>query len=206
MEPTRRWHDRFPTPEKIRPSFESYKKWLATREMITPAVAEKIEFAETILKRGCLIFYIAGALTEATEKDKDRYVKTAELCDARGMFGYAPHLYGTDPKKHPDVTPEEIRNIDFLFGAVLPNVHINFLFPIAHGNAIEQGWAEVFHIPSIYLAPRTMRLSRLTRGMLNIYATILYDDIDEVYNELGRYLNGLIPVVREVEGKVVLDI
>lgn len=174
--------------------------------MITPAVAEKLEFAETALARQCLILYIAGALTEATEKDKDRYVKTAELCETRGMFGYAPHFYGTDPKKYPDVAPEEIRNIDFLFAAVLPHMHINFLAPVAHGNAIEEAWAEDFHIPTIYVVPRAMRLSRLPRGMLNIYTTIPYETVEETYAQLDLLLGFLKTQTKLIRGKLFLYI
>ena len=91
-------------------------------------------------------------------------------------FGYAPHINGTDPVNHPDVTPREVRDIDYLWAAKTADRHVNFLTPIAQGNAIEEGWAEEHGIPSIYMVEAGVKLSRLVLGMENIRETIVYQD------------------------------
>jgi hypothetical protein len=65
-----------------------------------------------------------------------------------------------------------------LFAAILPHFHINCWYPIAHGNAVEAGWAELANIPAIHLVPDGITLSRLVRGMRNIATTITYTDFE----------------------------
>lgn len=178
-----RLDDQYPT-KGSRPTFTEYRHWLERRGRMTPAVEEAISFATIVAAKKEPICYVAGALTEATDEDKHRYVKTSRLCKHFGIFGYAPHVYGTDPKKHSNVTPDEVRDIDFLWAVVLACFQINFLSPIAHGNAIEEGWAEYAHIPTIYCTPETMRISRLTRGMLNTDSVISYKNISGCYRKL----------------------
>lgn len=190
------YHERYPTAV-ARPTFLEYREWLQHYQAITglirltPAVQDAIQFAESILSRKCIICYIAGALTEASETDKKRYLVASTICEKHGVFGYAPHRYGTDPKKHPRVTPDEVRDIDFLWAVVLADFHINYLWPVAHGNAIEEGWGEYAHIPTIYCLPEEMRASRLTKGMLNIDSVILYPRIASCYRELNRLMGEL---------------
>lgn len=156
---------------------------------LTPAVRTAVSKALRIRSGHDVVFYIAGALTGIDELLKLRYVQLHELIGDHGrlhgqagrpdrirMFGYAPHLHGTDPVRHPDVTPAEVRDIDYLFAALVPDYHINCLYPLAHGNAIEAGWAEAAGIPSLHLVPSGMHVSRLVRGMTNIMDVVVYDD------------------------------
>ena len=145
------------------------------------AVRAAVHKAVDIRVNHDVVFYIAGALTGIDEALKLRYVQLSDLIASyqqpgARMFGYAPHLHGTDPVRHPDVTPAEVRDIDFLFSAIVPDYHLNCLYPLAHGNAIEAAWAEAAGIPSIHLVPSGMHVSRLVRGMTNIRETIQYDD------------------------------
>lgn len=93
-------------------------------------------------------------------------------------------MHGTDPVAHPHVTPEEVRDIDYLFSALVPDYHINWWHPVAHGNAVEAGWAELMDIPSIYLIPEDVIPSRLIRGMHNIATTITYTDFNDGLSQL----------------------
>lgn len=186
------YHSRFPAKEAY-VTLKDYVKWLNREGRLTPAVADAVNLADDEIHRGTVVFYIAGALTGASEEEKERYVKTSEIISTqrngakrkRCFFGYAPHIYGTDPKKHPHVTPQEVRDIDYLWAVVMAEAHVNFLDPIAHGNAIEEGWAEASHIPAVMCIPEGMRVSRLTRGMINIDTFISYKDIQEAYEQLS---------------------
>lgn len=190
------YHSRFPAKEAY-VTLEDYVKWLKLEGRLTPAVADAVNLANEKIHRGTIVFYIAGALTEASEEDKERYARTSEIISTRrngkgrSFFGYAPHIYGTDPKKHPQVTPQEVRDIDYLWAVVMAEAHVNFLDPIAHGNAIEEGWAEASHIPAIMCVPEGMRISRLTRGMINIDTFVSYEDIEDAYQELSCLVDQL---------------
>jgi hypothetical protein len=156
-----------------------YAKELETLGRLTDIVREAIAKAESMQQNYHTIFYLAGGLTGMSEEVKARYAHLSDLVASNeGMFGYAPHLHGTDPVAHPDVTPEEVRDIDYLFAAILPHFHINCWYPIAHGNAVEAGWAELANIPAIHLVPDGITLSRLVRGMRNIATTITYTDFE----------------------------
>ena len=162
----------------------AYTRDLRHEDRIVPVTLEAIEKARTIRKRNKLLFYIAGPLTGMTEDAKQRYSDVSELIAShstpkRPMFGYAPHLHGTDPVAHPDVPSKAVRDIDFVFATLVPDAHINLLDPVAHGNAIEEGWAEMAKIPSLYVVHQDVRLSRLVRGMHNIMDTIVYKDFNQ---------------------------
>jgi len=36
----------------------------------------------------------------------------------------------------------------------MADFHINWLDPIAHGNAIEEGWAEAHFVPAVYMVSK----------------------------------------------------
>lgn len=150
---------------------------LEAQGRMTDIVREAVAKAEQLRREFHTIFYLAGGLTGMSEEIKSRYGDLSDLVASQeGMFGYAPHLHGTDPVAHPHVTPEEVRDIDYLFAVVIPDFHLNCWYPIAHGNAVEAGWAELANIPAIHLVPEGITLSRLVRGMRNIAATIVYKD------------------------------
>jgi hypothetical protein len=166
----------------MRWGLDEYAAHLDNLNRITPAVAKALEAANTVRSNYSTCFYIAGALTGVQEEVKERYVALSELAAAsqdRSIFGYAPHLHGTDPVKHPRVTPAEVRDIDFLWAGVMPQFHFNLMDPVAHGNAIEAAWAEMYDIPSYYLAPVGLRLSRLILGLRNLVEVIRYEKFSD---------------------------
>ena len=150
---------------------------------LTPVVKEAVDKARVKLSDYPVIGYIAGALTEVDETTKTRYGKTTEICRTHGIFAYAPHLHGTGPIKNPDVSPLEVRDIDFLWAVVVPGFHVNFLLPKA-ANWTEEGWGEDHFIPTIYCLPKDEKLSRLIRGMRNIFSVIQYRNLEECYRKL----------------------
>jgi hypothetical protein len=175
----------YPETFPVRPPVEEYAAGLEAQGRLTPAVIEAIEKALAVQESTSCITYIAGALTGVSETIKSRYGVVSDMLaefppvsdeKMHAIFGYVPHLHGTDPVKHPNVTPQEVRDIDFLWSAVVADIHINFLDPTAHGNAIEEAWAESRLIPTIYLNPEGNRLSRLTLGMHNVIENISYSE------------------------------
>ena len=167
--------------QPTRPTIDEYEQTLVGMGRVTPAVQESLDKARRIRESHKLLFYIAGGLTGMSEEVKQRYADLSELINKTStpevsMFGYAPHLHGTDPVKHPDVTPDEVRDIDYLWAAITPDAHFNFMDPMAHGNAIEAGWAEMHNIPSVQIAADGVVLSRLVRGLHNTIAVIRYED------------------------------
>ena len=176
-------------------TIDEYEEYLHELQRYTPAVKTAFDNARKIRSGYKVVFYIAGGLTGMSDEVKARYKVVSELINAQDgmvMFGYAPHLHGTDPVIHPNVTPDEVRDIDFLFSAVIPDHLINFWYPVAHGNAIEEAWAEGAGIPNIYLVPRDYTLSRLPKGMHNIEVVIPYDDFQiDGLSQLRAYISNL---------------
>ena len=190
-----------PNARPERPSIEAYEASLDALNQLTPPVVEAIAKAKERVKKTRSIVYVAGPLTGVSEELKDRYGHVSSLLESYGadsngkqfVFGYVPHLHGTDPIKHPSVTSEEVRNIDSLWASVVASLHVNFLSPTAHGNAIELGWAEPIMIPTIFMNPNGNRLSRLTTGMQNIVDRVDYDDfasdgLDKLGDIATRYV------------------
>jgi hypothetical protein len=171
-----------------RPNVREYVAWLEAARRKTPAVQEALERARQVIAQHSFVAYIAGPLTGVDEEYKERYVRAAEICEAHNIFGYAPHIHGTDPVQHPDVSPEEVRDIDFLWAVVMPHFHLNFLYPMGHGNAIEAGWAETYQIPAIFCVPDIQKLSRLVRGLLNIQLWVRYKDHADLYGKLDAVI------------------
>lgn len=181
----------------VRPSIDQYEAALAAQKRLTPFCAEMVSRARHVRASNEVVIYIAGALTGASDQDKERYQAIADL--ARGyrqfgarMFGYVPHLHGTDPVKHPDVSADEVRDVDFLWSTVVSDVQMHFMSPVAHGNAAEATWAEVFGVPVVYLTPTGQRLSRLMLGMHHRPRIISYDD----------FRGDLVPMVERLLGAI----
>lgn len=168
-----------------------YVRKLQASGRLTSAVLQAIARARAVTRMYSTIIYIAGPLTGVSDECKERYCKISKHVERQeGCFGYAPHLHGTDPVEHPDVTPGEVRDIDFLWAVVVADMHINCLHPAGHGNAIEEGWAEMAGIPVVYLAPVDLRLSRLVMGMRNIKQVVRYpaDRFDSCLDAIGHLL------------------
>lgn len=173
--------EKFSAATPVRQTIDQYAMELEKHGHITPAVQEALDKARNVRSGHAIVFYIAGGLTGMSEEVKERYAQLSSLIETMSkpeatMFGYAPHLYGTDPKRHPDVTPAEVRTIDYLWAGVVADGHFNFWHPVAHGNAIEAAWAEMHGIPSMHIVSEGMTTSRLVRGLRNIVGTLVYTD------------------------------
>ncbi|MAG61161.1 hypothetical protein CL619_05210 [archaeon] len=191
----------------FRPNLTQYEILLPRAGRLTPPVEEAVDRAYSVrtenqpdcslLRRYSTIAYIAGALTGMTEETKARYKDLSDILADGGVFGYAPHVFGTDPKKHPQVTAQEVRDMDYLWAVVMPEFHFNWLDPLAQGNAIEEGWAESFGIPSVYLMPEGQKFSRLTLGMDNIDHEIRYKNFEDAIAQAGDYAARIVEFRKE---------
>jgi hypothetical protein len=177
----------YPGAISERPDLNDYAYGLELQGRYNPAVADSIAKAKELQASTNAIVYIAGPLTGTSEGHKARYGQISDLLASFGstedgarqvFFGYAPHLHGTDPIKHPDVSSEAVRDIDYIWGRIVPAFTVNCLYPTAHGNAIEAGWEENTLVPAIMMNPRDNKLSRLTKGLNNVMLAIEYDDFE----------------------------
>lgn len=163
-----------------RPSIDDYEQQLARQQRLTPFCAEMFAVARQIRSQNDLVVYVAGILTGATDADKRRYEVVADVIERHQkpgarMAAYVPHM-NTDPKRHAYVTPEEVRDVDFLMAVVAADVQCNFWHPVSHGNAVEAAWAELYDVPVVHMASKLTVLSRLVRGMHNIAGVVTYGD------------------------------
>jgi hypothetical protein len=183
----------FTRAEKNRLSLGDYTTELQELGRLTPVVQEALGKVAVAQETYDTIFYLAGALTGVPEETKENYAKLSDHIAGRdGMFGYAPHLHGTDPVKHPSVTAGEVRDIDYAWAVVAADYHINSLAPVAAGPGIEEGWAEAAGIPTVYLAPEDFRASRIVLGMHNVVGEIRYNDFEQdALPQLDQFLDTL---------------
>jgi hypothetical protein len=190
--------ENFMSYRPLRPSIAQFEENLDDLDRLTPTVQESIEKARTMRLGYNVVFYVAGPVTGVSAEDKDRYSETSELITdhelpGSRMFGYVPHLHGTDPVAHPNVTPNEVRDIDHLWSSIIADGHLNFLKPVAHGNGIEAGWAELLQIPSLYIVPEEdAKISRIVNGLHNKVGMISYNDFYmDGLAQIGDFLGAL---------------
>lgn len=154
-------------------------------------VRDHLKLAEKIIKENKKIIYISGALTHVPENEKELYLKTKKIVDDLGSFGYAPHLYG-DPLKFPGITPKDIRDVDFLWAAAISDGSVFWLNHLSFGVGIEMAWAEMYNVPSIKIASKDVKVSRLARGMYDNAKIIQYDKVEEGLEELEKEISKIL--------------
>lgn len=151
-------------------------------------VKETLFLAQKIMASRKPIVYIGGGLTGQDDDIKIKYEKTGKMIDQMGGFGYVPHVYGTDPVKHPDVSPEDVRNIDFLWSVLLPSADIFWCDNPSFGVGIEMAWAEIYDIPSIKIHNKNITVSRMPRGLYHSQI-LAYNDIDDAYKLIKKNIS-----------------
>lgn len=142
----------------------------------SPIVSESIRIAGDYLGQGRPIIYVSGALTNVDDPSiVDRYEATGALIRNHGGLPYLPHEHGSDPKLNPDITPDDIYVIDFLWGVVLPTVVVLWGAPPSLGVGVQLGWCDTYQIPTALLQPKGMKLSRLAEAIAQRVTVIRYD-------------------------------
>jgi 2'-deoxynucleoside 5'-phosphate N-hydrolase len=134
--------------------------------------------------------YIAGALTHAGEKQKKIYEKIAEICESVCDDVYVPHLGGTDPVKHPDVTPQDVwkknhyivSSSDLIVAYVgEPSLGVGAELEIAHhtGSDIILWWF------------KGEKVSRMSRGNPSAKVQIEAEGEEDLYKKIKLVLDSI---------------
>lgn len=114
--------------------------------------------------------YVSGALTGLNSENscmKEFYEGIAKVVDE--VLGpdtaYVPHKH-TDPIKHPNVTPEEVYQIDSE-RVCESDLIIAYIGAASTGTGIELGIAKCHGIPILLLYMKGETVSRLPKGMVS---------------------------------------
>lgn len=145
----------------------------------TPIVSRSLKMADEYIETGKPIIYVAGALTNVEDsKVVGRYEETGKLIREAGALSYLPHEHGSDPKRNPELTPDDIYIIDFLWGSVLSNAVILWGYPPSLGVGVQLGWCDTYQIPAALLQPADIKLSRLAESIAQRVTVIRYQNGD----------------------------
>ncbi|OGD66444.1 hypothetical protein A3F08_01200 [Candidatus Berkelbacteria bacterium RIFCSPHIGHO2_12_FULL_36_9] len=178
--------------EKRRKTLKINLKFIEFLEKPSSIIKDHLRLAESKLSQSKKIVYIGGSLTHVPPDEKIRYEKSAKLVDKLGGFGYAPHIYGTDPIKHLNVSPQDVRDIDFFWSVLMSDLSIFWCDYPAFGPGIEMAWAEVYNIPSIKIINNKIKLSRLAKGLRDKSKIIEYDSDKDLFKNLKNKLNKIL--------------
>ncbi len=131
--------------------------------------------------------YIGGALTHADEKQKILYKKISKLCENMGIEAYVPHVWGTDPVKHPDVSPEDVWHINKR-QVSSANIMIAFVGKPSLGVGAELEIARINNVKIIIWWFEGEKVSRMTLGNPGVIKKIEAEDEKDLFNRLEQTL------------------
>lgn len=135
--------------------------------------------------------YIAGALTHSDEWQKKIYEEIAKMCESVCDNVYVPHLGGTDPVEHPEVTPRDVwkKNNQTVSSS---DLIIAYVGEPSLGVGGELEIARTAHSDIIIWWFKGQKVSRMARG--NPMVKIQIEAKDEKYlrKEIKSALNKLI--------------
>ncbi|MFH1523224.1 MAG: XRE family transcriptional regulator [Patescibacteria group bacterium] len=132
--------------------------------------------------------YIAGALTNVKEEDKNLYEKLASFCKSLSSEIYVPHLWRTDPIKHPKVLPEDVWKINQ--GRIAnSDLVIAYVGKPSLGVGAELELARINNVAIIIWWFKGEKVSRMALGNPAIIKQIQVKKINELFEKLKLYLN-----------------
>lgn len=129
--------------------------------------------------------YMSGALTGVPDNAviKDFYVAVGELCQKLGLEVYVPHINGTDPIVHPDVTPSQVFEIDV--GEVRQaSLVVAYVGIPSFGVGMELAYAERFGHPIVLLSEKGCKISRFVLGIPTIVKHIEFENYEDALRGL----------------------
>lgn len=131
--------------------------------------------------------YISGALTHADENKKLVYEKISKICRTVCLNIYVPHLNGTDPIKHPAITPQEVWQKDHQEVASADLI-IAYVGLPSLGVGAELEIARITNSDIILWWHKNEKVSRMALGNPAIIAQIEADDENDLYEKLNTVL------------------
>ncbi len=185
--------------------FESrHDKYVDTGQAALTTLTETPEEAPVILyqreaERLSLNAYLASALTGLDQEQRE-HVDTVSgivdlVCKDLDIDLYQPGKV-TDPVNHPDVSAEEVFNMDrehVLRSDLL--VHVADYASTGAGEELDIAQAAL--IPIVLLAHGKSKVSRMVTGIPALKLMITYGDLDELSNELTTRLAEIRPILEQ---------
>jgi len=130
--------------------------------------------------------YIAGVLTVVDRDMRHIFEKVADICKEYGINPHVPHL-STDPINHPEVTPLDVWNKNFLEVTAAKLVIAYVGQPsLGTGEELEMARAEGVNIIIWWF--KGEKISRMVLGNPGVTEKIEAENEDDLLTKLGLFL------------------
>ena len=143
--------------------------------------------------------YLASALTGLTSEQREHLIAVSEMiasvCEDLEIDLYEPRKV-TDPVNHPEVSSEDVFNMDR--ERVLSSdlvIHVADFASTGAGEELDFALAAL--IPIVLIAHGDTRVSRMVTGIPALKLMITYEDFDELSHELRERLTEIRPILEE---------
>lgn len=132
--------------------------------------------------------YVAGALTvsDNPEGQKRFYERIADVCQEAGFRAYLPHK-STDPRKHPNVTPEDVYRKDYEMVAKA-KIIIAYVGAPSLGVGTELEIAKNNSTDIVLIFHKNETVSRMPKGNPGVKKIIIYESEEDALDQIREYL------------------
>jgi len=136
--------------------------------------------------------FFAGPLTNLTnpEQSKAWYKKLAEVAQKNGFDYFWAFLNGTDPVQNPNVTPQEVYNVD-TYQLAHSDLMVAYMGEPSTGTGIEIEFAHTHHIPVYLLYEQGAHVSRMLRGCPAVKKELVFTSEDDSLKQFDAFLKTL---------------
>ena len=143
--------------------------------------------------------YLASALTGLTPGEREHLFAVSEIvasvCKDLEIDVYEPRK-ATDPVNHPQVSPEDVFNMD-RERVLSSDLVIHVADYASTGAGEELDFALAALIPIVLIAHGDTRVSRMVTGIPALKLKVTYRDLDELSLELRERLTEIRPILEE---------
>lgn len=131
--------------------------------------------------------YIGGSLTQNSEEGKRIYEKLGEELQKFAENVYVPHLQGTDPVQHPDVTPKQVWEKDYQ-EITTSDLLIGYVGKPSLGLGGELEISRIEQVDTIIWWYQGDKVSRLPRGNPGINKQIEAENNEDAAEQIINYI------------------
>ena len=174
------------SPSELVPIVESPEPWT---QILYPTEAVSLK----------LNAYLATALTTLTPEQRERVDAVSDIADSvcqdLGIELYQPKT-ATDPVHHPEVSSEEVFNLDKQ-RVLSSDLVIHVADFASTGSGEELDFALNALIPIVLIAHGESKVSRMVTGIPGFKLMVKYHDLDELNHQLLDALIEIRPVIEE---------